>query len=138
MKNILQLFILSMGLFVISSCGGDENLEKNLTDIYGNWEATSVMIDGSEQLPNPIEEFNFAIVNVENIDWIDVNWIELPSGDAWGLGSSFSIEDDVITLSIPAEKWGDLLTVESLSEDKMVVTGINPSGQNFRIETTKF
>jgi len=75
MKKLYQILILLFGLTLIQSCGGDEELTKNLSDIFGQWDATSVVIDDQEQLPDSIENLNMMIIETaDGLEWLEFTW----------------------------------------------------------------
>lgn len=138
MKNLVQILVLLVGITLIQACGGDEETNKNLSEIFGRWEASSVMIDDKEQLPDPIEDFSMWITHSQDsLEFIEFYWVELPVGDAWVANSVFSIENEDLQLDATFSKWGDTFNVETVTEKELILTGIDPQGMDVRIVATK-
>lgn len=146
MKNLLLLvaFALSMTSFI--GCGGDDDAQLKAAldgQLLGNWSVISLIQDGEEQMDVLYESvtFNFQEIPAaqqtpESEYWVDIYYIDMPTGNTNILAPEYSVEDQKILLSAESALWGNEFEVLDI-DDKNATLEVNYNSKSFVFELEK-
>jgi len=135
--NLLLGLAFSMFLF---SCGGDE--EVVVADVsgslLGNWDVISLVENGTEQMDLTLESayMNFTEDAQSAVTWMDMVYVDMPSGDSNVLQLEYTVEDQMVTFEAASSLWGDQFEVSAISETDATLKGAY-DGKEFQFELKK-